>query len=156
MAEHPMFDFVPLARAWRKVTHADVQAQVPGQALEFHLPEPGPVTVAAAGVGRDEQPSGPRVAIAAHLPPPTSNCFDGKLCRVVINAYAHPSLIGQHVVNPIRGYLTQLGVGKVVSRRRLRLPRRLPLPSLLCIISDKFLLFGVHPNHLLASSLELP
>src|SRR6202008_5161303 len=39
VAEHPMLNFVPLARAWREVTDRDLQPRSVGQALQRHLPE---------------------------------------------------------------------------------------------------------------------
>src|SRR5512138_11981 len=50
VAEEPMLDLVPLARARRDVRDVDGQAQVVGEPLQRGLPAARPIAVAAAGI----------------------------------------------------------------------------------------------------------
>src|SRR5262245_25477589 len=53
--EQAVLDLVPLARAGREVVHVNGHAEHVGEALQLELPRTGPIAVAAAGVGGDEQ-----------------------------------------------------------------------------------------------------
>src|SRR5512135_3325744 len=55
VAEHPVFDLVPLARPGREVTHRDLQSRLIRQILEADLPQSVAPPVAPARVGRDQQ-----------------------------------------------------------------------------------------------------
>ena len=50
-----MLDLVPLAGSWRKVTHRDRDAHAVRQPLDLPPPQPPAWTVAATGVGGDQQ-----------------------------------------------------------------------------------------------------
>ena len=51
----PMLDLVPFAGPRREMADRELQSEVIGQALQRHLPEPRPVTVAPTSIGRDQQ-----------------------------------------------------------------------------------------------------
>jgi hypothetical protein len=68
MAEHPVLDLVPLARAWREVADLYGQPQLVGQVLQLQPPQADPVAVAATTVGGDQQALGAGVQRAPHLP----------------------------------------------------------------------------------------
>ena len=53
VAEEPVFNLVPLARARREMRDMDAQAEVVGQLLQGGLPPARAIAVAAAGIGRD-------------------------------------------------------------------------------------------------------
>ena len=55
VAEHAMFDFVPLTGAWRKVTHVDRHLQNIGQVLQCYFPQTTTATVAPATVSSNQQ-----------------------------------------------------------------------------------------------------
>ena len=57
--EETVLDFVPLARARRKMTDRDREPGPGGQLLQFPLPEAQPGAVAPAGIRRDEQRRAP-------------------------------------------------------------------------------------------------
>ena len=63
VAEEPMLDLVPLARAGREVRDVDGAAQVVGEPLQRGLPPTGPIPVAAARVGGDIKRVGRRVRL---------------------------------------------------------------------------------------------
>src|SRR5580700_3808318 len=52
--EQPMFDLVPLARAWWEVRDRDLQSDFVRQFLQFPLPQSHPCAVAAAGISGDQ------------------------------------------------------------------------------------------------------
>ena len=54
VAKHPVFDLIPLAGPRRKVAHADAQAGLICESLEFRLPEVTTVIVAATRICCDE------------------------------------------------------------------------------------------------------
>ena len=54
VGEEPMFDLVPFAGAGGQVANRDLKAGFIGQLLQLGLPQPGPVTVAASTIGRDQ------------------------------------------------------------------------------------------------------
>jgi len=53
-----MLDLVPFARAGWQVAHRNPQACLVGQFLQLHFPQAHSGSIAAAGVGRDEQLTG--------------------------------------------------------------------------------------------------
>ena len=54
VAKHPMFNLIPLARAWRKMTDRNRQPHLIGDALECDLPEAASPAVAATTLGGDQ------------------------------------------------------------------------------------------------------
>lgn len=58
VAEHSVFDLVPLARARWEVAHLYRRSDLVGQVLQLHAPPPDPVAVAAAAVSGDQQALG--------------------------------------------------------------------------------------------------
>ena len=63
------------------------------------------------------------------LIPPAANAVDGELRRVVVNPHADPTLIVQHVVDPVRNGLAQFLVLEVVDPHRLRVALGTPLAA---------------------------
>src|SRR5271166_5153483 len=110
MAEHPMFDLVPLAGSRRHMTDLDYQVQLVGQLLQLQAPQANPVAVAAAALGRNQQTAGVWIARMAHFPPPAPNAFDGEFGRVVIDPNAHPALIGSDIVDPVGRHLAEFRI----------------------------------------------
>src|SRR5207249_1322013 len=113
-AEQPMLDLVPLAGPWWEVTHVQHQAQVVGDALQRHLPQAVPTTIATTPIGRDHQLARLRKARRAHLLPPAANAGCGELSRVVIDAYADPALIASEVVHSVGDCFAEFLVRKVM------------------------------------------
>ena len=55
VTKETMFNLVPLACPRREVAHTDYQSDVVSETLQLKLPYAGPITVAAARIGRDEK-----------------------------------------------------------------------------------------------------
>jgi hypothetical protein len=55
VGEGPMFDLMPFARSWRKMTHRDTESGLVGQPLRLTLPQAAPRAVGAASISGDEQ-----------------------------------------------------------------------------------------------------
>src|SRR5579863_9282290 len=66
VAEHPVLDLVPLARARRVVRDGHVEARLVGEALEFQFPQSGAVAVAAAAVSGEQQARSLGVHASSH------------------------------------------------------------------------------------------
>ena len=84
VTEEPMLDLVPLARARWEVTHGDAQCEGVSQALQFGLPRPRAIAIAAASIGSDQQVRGHRIGGASHHAPPLANGRDREGRRVVV------------------------------------------------------------------------
>lgn len=83
VAKHPMFNLIPLARAWGKMTDRDRQPNLIGHGLERYLPKATTPAVAAPTIGSDQEHLGLRIHLAPHgLPPPAQGCR-GKLGGIV-------------------------------------------------------------------------
>lgn len=58
VGKEPMFDLIPFAGAWGQVANRDLKTGFIGQFLQLGLPQPGPITVAASTISRDQQTTG--------------------------------------------------------------------------------------------------
>src|SRR5271166_304417 len=155
MAEHPMFDLVPLAGSRRHMTDLDYQVQLVGQLLQLQAPQANPVAVAAAALGRNQQTAGVWIARMAHFPPPAPNAFDGEFGRVVIDPNAHPALIGSDIVDPVGRHLAEFRIDEIMDANLLGISLGLPFPAAVLEVPDQFLLLGVDRNHRIAGRLVL-
>ena len=124
-----MLDLVPLAGARREVADLQRQAQVVGQLLQRHLPQPAAAAVAAAAVGGDQQFAGLGEAPAAHLLPPAADAVGGELGRVVVDPHAHPALVAGQVVDAVGDRLAQLLVREVMDLHLLGLAPAAAIPG---------------------------
>src|SRR5450756_2806096 len=156
VAEHAVFDLVPLAGAGREVADVDGQAQLGRQVLQGYLPEPAATAVAATTVGRDQEPTGVAIPLGAHLPPPTPNRFHGETGRIVVDAHAHPALVRGQVVDAIGNGLPEFGLQEVVDLDLLRPARRTPLASAVLERPDQLLLLRIDRDHRLPAVLKRP
>jgi hypothetical protein len=77
---------VPLAGAGREVTDRDGEPGLIGELLQLELPQPQPITVAASGVGGDEDALRPRIDAAAFGSPPPADGNGGEVPGIVIGA----------------------------------------------------------------------
>jgi hypothetical protein len=75
-AEQAVLDPVPLRRSRRKVADPRRQAGLVGQILRFDPEQPHPRPLAAAAIGRDQQPLGVRIAPPAHQIEPAADRVD--------------------------------------------------------------------------------
>lgn len=84
------------------MTSGNAKAQLRGQALQLHLPQPHPVAVAAPAIGADQQLLRPGIRRPAHAQPPAPDTGDGKTGGVVITAHIHPAFVLTDIIHPHR------------------------------------------------------
>ena len=142
--EQAVFDLVPLARPRREMANGNGQPRLIRQLLQFQFPQPQPRAIAAAAIGRDQQV--PRLGIqpTAFGSPPAANGRDGESTGVVVRPHVHESRVAVHVIDPVRVGAGDVGTGKIVTVHLERLLRGPPLPAAVVVVSQQFLLLGVH------------
>jgi hypothetical protein len=101
VGEEPMFDLVPFAGAFRKMTHGDAESGLVGQPLHLTLPQAAASGVGTTSISGDEQVGLLRIQAPAMLVPPTSDTLDGKLRGVMVNANVDKALIMDQVIHSI-------------------------------------------------------
>jgi hypothetical protein len=133
VAEEAVFNLVPLGGARRKVRHTDGEPSSIGEPLQFDLPEPRAVAVAAATVSRDEQAG--RFSVSPFLPMFRHQRAMGSTAnsgRVVVHPDADPRGVEANVVDPVRDGLPKVLVEEVMDTHWNRVSFGLPLaPSVL-------------------------
>ncbi len=144
--KQPMFDLVPLARSRREMANGNGQTRFVRQLLQFQFPQPQPPAVAAAAIGRDEQVPRLGIQLAAFGAPPTANGCDGESAGVMVGPHVHESRVAVHVVNAIGVRAGHVGTGKIVTVHLDGLLGGQPLPAAVVVVSQQFLLLGVHGN----------
>jgi len=90
-AEEAMFNFVPLAGAWRQVAYGDNQSSLIGQLLQLRLPKPDAASIAATTICCYEQAFGVLINGLPHRPPPAADTFHGERRRVVVQSNVDPA-----------------------------------------------------------------
>ena len=103
LGEQAVLDGIPFGGARRVVSDGDVDAEgIAYLSLQCDLPRPGSATVAAAGVGQNEQFG--RAAIAAQplSSPPGGNGMSREGRRVVRDADADGATVLGRVINAVR------------------------------------------------------
>src|SRR5687768_10477999 len=118
VAEHPMFDLVPLAGSGWKVTDLDLDAELIGQLLQLAFPQPIPV--AAATIRRNQHAAGIGIAWMTHFFPPAPDAFDGECVVIDPNA----TLIGCDIA--IGRDLAEVRINEIIDTNFLRLSFWLP------------------------------
>src|SRR5262249_26479825 len=110
-------------------------------ALQFGFPGAGTATVAAAGVGQDQQLPTTIVAITAVALPPTGDGVDGEGGRVMGDAYEDRPPVGEQVINAIGD--------RDADRIRTEIVvvdahgGAVPLDAIVFEVADQFSLFGI-------------
>src|SRR3954464_2032321 len=155
VAEHPMFDRVPLAGSGWKVTDLDLDAELIGQLLQLAFPQADPIPVAAATIRRNQHAAGRGIAGMTHFFPPAPDAFDGEFGGVVIDPNADPPLIGGDIVDAVGRDLAEVRINEIIDANFLRLSFWLPFLATVLEIADQFLLLGVDGNHRITNRLVL-
>ena len=143
VAEHPMFDRVPLAGSGWKVTDLDLNAELIGQLLQLAFPQADPIPVGAATIRRNQHAAGLGIAWMTHFFPPAPDAFDGEFARVVIDPNADPPLIGCDIVDAVGRDLAEVRINEIIDTNFLRLSFWVPFLATVLEIADQFLLLGV-------------
>ncbi len=144
--EQSMFDLVPLAGARREMTHMNRQATLVRKFLQTIFPEAIATAVAPATVRRDVQMFRVRINLLAQMLVPTTNRLHRELRRVMVDSHIHPTEIFLQVVNSVRRRLAEFLVDEIINLHQLRRTFWSPNLSVLPVIADQFLLFGVDGN----------
>src|ERR1700691_1975236 len=148
-----MLDGIPFGSASGIVGHGDGQGKGVGQlGLELSFPGMTAATVAAAGIGENEQLAGTAIAGGTFLVPPMSNGMSGKGGGIVGNANHQSTAIFHYIVNPI-GNGDPDGIGaEVVIIDATR--GGFPTAARIFKIADEFAFFAVHADDGKMTALE--
>jgi hypothetical protein len=112
--------------------------------LELGFPGMTAATVAAAGIGQNEQLAGTTIAGSTFLVPPMSDGMSGKGGDIVGNADHQSTAIFQNVVNSIgNGDPDGIGAEVVIIDATWG---RFPTTSRIFEITDEFAFFAVHAD----------
>ena len=154
VAKETMFDFIPFAGSRREVTNVYRQARLVSKVLQRDFPEFASVCIAAAAVCCDKHLASIRKSLASHFSPPSQNCFHCKIRGIVVDADTDPSFIVRQIVHAVGNGFTEFGILKVVYSHFQLFTGRPPFTADVAEIPDQFLLFRVHRDHRLASTLQ--
>ena len=148
-----MLDRIPFGSAGGIVGNGDREGKGVSQlGLEFGFPGMTAATVAAAGIGQNEQLAGTTIAGRTFLVPPMGDGMSGKGGSIVGNADHQSPAIFQNIVNPIgNGNAEGIGAEVVIidaSRGRF------PTTSRIFAIADEFAFFAVHADDGQMTALE--
>ena len=149
-----MLDLVPFAGSRGKVTDTKTKTCLVRKALQIDLPRSPAVAVAAARVRGDRQLARPWIGSLAHLEPPAPNGGNSERGSVVVNADAHPPVVGDKVIDAVRDDLAKFGVNEVMDIDVLGLSRGSPLPTGILEPAHQLLLLGVDRDHRLLAPLR--
>src|SRR6266511_314414 len=128
------------------MAHRDLQAGLGGQGGQLGFPRPGTVTVGATRIRCDQQPVGLWIVGAAAGLPPAADRGDCERGGVVVAPDVDPAGVRGHVVDAVRDRLAGLPVEEVVRVDLDRFTLRAPLPAVVLVRADQFLLFGGLPG----------
>ena len=149
-----MFDGIPFGRARGVMSNGYGEPKAVAElALKFGFPGAGAATVAAAGIGKDEQLPAATVAISAVALPPTGDGVDGEGCCVMRDAYENRASVGEQVIDTIRdrdadGIGTEIVIIDVYGRA-------IPLDAMVFEVADQFSLLGIDADDRKALALKL-
>jgi len=98
-----VLDRVPFGSAGRVMGNGYSEPKAVAElALKFGFPGAGTATVAAAGIGQDEQLPAAAVAVRAVALPPAGDGVHGKGGGVMRDAYQDRASVGEQVINAVR------------------------------------------------------
>jgi hypothetical protein len=109
--------------------------------LKLGFPGASTATVAAAGIGKDEQLATAMIAIRAVALPPASDGVGGEGGGVMRDAYKDRASVGKQIIDAVRDRDAD-GIGTeivIIDSHR----RAIPLDAIVFEIADQFSLFGI-------------
>src|ERR1700674_1690737 len=142
-----MLNLVPLAGPGRKMTDRDREADLIGKRLQREFPQAQTPAVAAAAVGRDQDPGGGGIELPAFGAPPPANRGYRERPGVVIGADGDKARVATDVVHSIRIRPRYLGGRKVMRPHTVWLLGAPPLPAGILEVPDELLFLGVDRDH---------
>jgi hypothetical protein len=112
--------------------------------LEFGLPGMAPTTIAATGVGENEELAGVAVAERGFPLPPVGDGMSGEGEGIVRDPEKDGAAIGQQIVDAVRnGHSEEVGAEVVVVDQYRR---AIPLGVSVVEVAHQFSLFDIHAN----------
>lgn len=142
LREQAVLDGIPFGSAGGVVGNSYCQAKAVAElALKLGFPGARTATVAATGVGKDEQLPAAMVATSTVALPPTGDRVGGKGCRVMRDPYIDRASVGEQVVDTVRdrdtnGIRTEIVIIDAHGRA-------IPLDTIVLEVADQFSLFGI-------------
>ena len=137
-----VLDGIPFGSAGGVMSNGDCQSKTVAElALQFGFPSAGTATIAAAGIGQDEQLATTLIAVCTVSLPPTGDGVGGEGCGVMRDAYENRASVGEQVIDPVRDRDAD-GIGTeivVIDAHR----RAIPLDARVLEVADQFSFFGV-------------
>src|SRR3989304_1676075 len=147
-----MLNLVPFAGPRRKVADRDGQTQVIAETLKLPFPQAQPRTIAAPRIGRDQQPFRPGVRAPSLSPPPGPDRGNGKGRSIMVRSDIDETPVACQFVNAEGIGSRDRRVWEIVTVDLGGLASPSPLLSAIGIVSDQFLLLGVHGNDRLSGA----
>ena len=142
LGEQAVLDGVPFGGAGGVMSNGDREAKTVAElALQFGLPSTGTATVAATGIGKDEQLSAAMIAISAVALPPAGDGVGREGCRIMRDAYEDRTSVGEQIIDTVRDCDAD-GIGTevvVIDAHRCAAP----LGAMVFEVADQFSFFGV-------------
>src|SRR5208282_2769459 len=151
-AKQAMFHRIPLRCTGGIMGHRDRQAVLVGPALQGVFPQTGTTTVAATGVGLNQQALGVGILPASPSMPPVTKGIHGKLRRVTVHPHMDVAVVLRHIVDSV-GSGTELGVLREIVG--VHLPgRSSPSTAVVLEVAHQLLFLGVHAENRVSPTLE--
>src|SRR6266699_5448290 len=148
-----MLDGIPLGSTGGIVSNGDGQGKGVGQlGLELGVLSVTAATVAATGIGQNEQLAGTAIAGGTFLAPPMSDGMSGEGGGVVGNADHQSTAIFCDIVNPVRNGDPDGISAEVVIVNTTR--GRFPTAARIFEIADELAFFAVHADNGQMTALE--
>jgi len=152
--KQPVLNLVPLAGSRREMRYAHLQGRFIGKALYAELPQTGSRPVAASAVGQDQKLLRLRVGLTSHSLPPAQNRIYGEIGSIVVGPNRYPALVLGNVIHPVRDYLAQFLILKIMDSYFFRLVLGLPFRAVVLEVSDQFLFLRINGDNRLTALLK--
>ncbi len=141
-----VLDGIPFGSAGGIVSNGHSEPKAVAElGLKFGFPGAGTATVAAAGIGKDEQLPAAAVAVSAVALPPAGDGVGGKGCRVMRDAYEDRASVGEQVIDTV-GDRDADGIGTEIVIIDAH-GRAVPLDAIVFEVADQFSLFGIDADN---------
>src|SRR3989304_3689937 len=147
-----MLNLVPFAGPRRKMADRDGQTQVIGETLKLPFPQAQPRTIAAPRIGRDQQPCRLGVRAPSFSPPPGPDRGNGKGRGIMVRSDIDEPPVSRQFVNAVGIGSRDQRVWEIVTVDLWGLASPSPFLAAIGVVSDQFLLFGVHGNDRLSGA----
>ncbi len=153
LGKQAMFDGIPFGSARRIVGYRHGEIEGVGELLlEFGLPDMATTTIAATGVGEDEELASATVTERAFPFPPAGDGMSGEGGGIVRDSEKDGAAMGQQIVDAVRNGHTSGVRAEVVVVDQHR--RAIPLGAGVLEVAHQLALLGIHADHRKTATLE--